>query len=606
MSLVGSLEDLGLGDILQIIHLSRKSGVLVLRSDHGEGQIVFREGLIHGAFLKDGPTELRELLAARELLAPAALDAAWEDGHCRGVPVGQVLRDRGLMEADALDAIRREHVEGAVLRMFAWPSGEFSFEVREVEADGGEELFVSPGLNPQFLALEGTRQIDELQREEGPEACLAEPVFDGEGGALEPQARPAAGESSDAVHALCEPELLDPSGVPLEALGSAVLLEDEADEETPQARIEPAVEELAEAQLAEPEDPAELLDGAAAGALPVAVWTGPRPPVVVIESELAVLEWVKGALGPDHPRVHIFQHSDLGITRIRQYLARGEVPVVLIAADAPADPLSGARDVVEMVRRLKGHAARMPVLVLLAPGRDPPPALARGRIEHRPDAFASVPTLGHLADPRALPVRAELAEALRGAIEETLRTSWRGRGGPRTVASASAVARLRQVSDRIRDPSSRGEVLSQVLAFAAEHFARVALFMVRKDRAIGIAQRGLARAGGPSDAGLREVALPRDEPGWFRRVLATRAPVRGAPCDDGDQRLAVLLGNAIPAEAYVAPIESGREVVALLYADNLPGGAPLGDASALEIVLHEAGLALDRAVLERVLQEAEG
>ena len=49
MSLVGSLEDLGLGDILQVISLSRKSGVLLLRSDRGEGRIIFRDGLIRGA-----------------------------------------------------------------------------------------------------------------------------------------------------------------------------------------------------------------------------------------------------------------------------------------------------------------------------------------------------------------------------------------------------------------------------------------------------------------------------------------------------------------------------------------------------------------------------
>ena len=36
MSLVGSLEDLGLGDILQIIHLSRKSGTLWIRSAAGD------------------------------------------------------------------------------------------------------------------------------------------------------------------------------------------------------------------------------------------------------------------------------------------------------------------------------------------------------------------------------------------------------------------------------------------------------------------------------------------------------------------------------------------------------------------------------------------
>ena len=33
MSLIGSLEDLSLGDILQIISLSQKSGVLMIQSD---------------------------------------------------------------------------------------------------------------------------------------------------------------------------------------------------------------------------------------------------------------------------------------------------------------------------------------------------------------------------------------------------------------------------------------------------------------------------------------------------------------------------------------------------------------------------------------------
>jgi hypothetical protein len=66
----------------------------------------------------------------------------------------------------------------------------------------------------------------------------------------------------------------------------------------------------------------------------------------------------------------------------------------------------------------------------------------------------------------------------------------------------------------------------------------------------------------------------------------------------------MLLGTRAPREAYVAPIESGGSVVALLYADNLPDEAPVPDTTALEIVLHEAGLSLDRALLERALAEA--
>jgi hypothetical protein len=47
-------------------------------------------------------------------------------------------------------------------------------------------------------------------------------------------------------------------------------------------------------------------------------------------------------------------------------------------------------------------------------------------------------------------------------------------------------------------------------------------------------------------------------------------------------------------------------VVALLYADNRPDGQPLADTTGLEIALHEAGLALDRALLERTLADSGG
>jgi hypothetical protein len=44
-------------------------------------------------------------------------------------------------------------------------------------------------------------------------------------------------------------------------------------------------------------------------------------------------------------------------------------------------------------------------------------------------------------------------------------------------------------------------------------------------------------------------------------------------------------------------------VVAILYADNLPGVEPMGDTSVIEIALHEAGLALERALLQRALAQ---
>ncbi len=153
--------------------------------------------------------------------------------------------------------------------------------------------------------------------------------------------------------------------------------------------------------------------------------------------------------------------------------------------------------------------------------------------------------------------------------------------------------------EQIRQRTSGADMLSLVLDFAAECFSRVAVFMVRNDAAIGLAQRGLSQAGGPDDAALAEMRVPLDEPAWFRQVLERREPLRAPPLDAGDEALTALLGTAAPSEAYVAPIVSGGHVAALVYADNLPDDAPLGDTAAFDGLLREVGRALDQTLLER-------
>jgi hypothetical protein len=572
MSLVGSLEDLGLGDILQIVHLSRKSGTLWIRSDAGEGQVVFSAGLICGAFTKDGPADLRDLLAAGGEVAPPELDAAQEEARARGVPLERALVERGIVAAEALEDLRRRHVEAAVLRMFTWSTGEFSFEVQDRREDVGEDLFLGPGLNPQFLALEGTRLRDESDR----------------GGEGEPGAGDADAEVSFGEPAAAEED--DLAEAPL------LLVSEDAGEGDDDEEL------LAEAQLVPLDDEpgaACVLAGVAPQQPAAAVRPEPAPvptAVVAIDPDLPALEWLKGALAPTSPRVHIFQRSDQGIQRVRQYLARAEVPAVVLSVDAPPDPVSGARDVAEMVRRFKLQAPRMQIFLARRQGDPDPRVVADGVLDK--------PTPTHLADPRCAPERERMAEALRDALRAQLASA--AGGAPRERGmSPDTLARLRRASARLRDPGSRGDVLSLVLRFAAETFSRVAMFMVREEQALAIAQLGLPKAGGPDDHAVGEIVVPAREPAWFRRVIDGRNPVRCPPEDEGDQRLAVLLGNALPREAYVAPLESANRIVALLYGDNLPSDEPIGDTAALEVVLHEAGLVLDRAVLERALAEAE-
>jgi hypothetical protein len=62
-----------------------------------------------------------------------------------------------------------------------------------------------------------------------------------------------------------------------------------------------------------------------------------------------------------------------------------------------------------------------------------------------------------------------------------------------------------------------------------------------------------------------------------------------------------LGGN--PTEAFMGPIVSEGKVVAVLYGDNGYDPRPIGDTDSLEIFLSQAGIAMEKALLQRRLKE---
>ena len=87
-------------------------------------------------------------------------------------------------------------------------------------------------------------------------------------------------------------------------------------------------------------------------------------------------------------------------------------------------------------------------------------------------------------------------------------------------------------------------------------------------------------------------------------MLETRFPLKGEPDDSRwSQFFLGQLGDARPAEVFVGPIVSEGKVVAVLYGDNLPEVKPIGDTDSLEIFLSQAGIAMEKALLQRRLQD---
>ncbi|MCM2356525.1 MAG: response regulator [Geobacteraceae bacterium] len=171
MSLVGNLEDLGLGEILQIVSLSRKSGILALHSRGREGRVVFRQGQVVRATSSTFQQNLGEVLIQKGILDVGTLKKAlaFQEQGGFGERLGTILITSFGIADSVIEEVVREQIENVVYSLFAWSEGTFDFELQEsVEVSDSIRMdplqfMLDQGLNPQFLAMEGSRIIDEMR-----------------------------------------------------------------------------------------------------------------------------------------------------------------------------------------------------------------------------------------------------------------------------------------------------------------------------------------------------------------------------------------------------------------------------------------------------------
>lgn len=170
--LAGNIEDLGLGEILQIICFSRKSGVLTLNSGGREGRIVFDDGNIVKATSSALTMNVGDVLVRNGLITAGVLEKAKAAQKNNGYKetIGAILiRDFGV-PSKQVGYITTKLIERVVYSFFCWSYGAFVFELvrydetPEIIKNDPLQYALANGLNPQFLAMEGSRLLDESRK----------------------------------------------------------------------------------------------------------------------------------------------------------------------------------------------------------------------------------------------------------------------------------------------------------------------------------------------------------------------------------------------------------------------------------------------------------
>ncbi len=163
---------------------------------------------------------------------------------------------------------------------------------------------------------------------------------------------------------------------------------------------------------------------------------------------------------------------------------------------------------------------------------------------------------------------------------------------------------LRSAMRQISQPLFNAEMTLALLDYAGSMLDRGVLLLRRSDRLLGMAQFGLVQSSEPSPA-IRRMSLPLDQPSAFRSVVERGETVRGVlDATRVHQRFLDALGESTSVhDAVLLPLVVRGEVVAVFYGDSR--NSEIASVVSLEALLLQAGLSLEKGMLEARVQELE-
>lgn len=165
MQLQGDLSDFALTDILQILALSRKTGLVLLEGPGWEGKIVVEGGRITEAWAEPGESLVDSLVVAGLISPEAAKEHNSSGGHVAN-RLEAWLVGRGILTRSGLAAAARRHTQRVIGKLVRLEKGRFSIALGETllpRKTGG--LRLTEGLDVGEALLFAAHEQDESYKD---------------------------------------------------------------------------------------------------------------------------------------------------------------------------------------------------------------------------------------------------------------------------------------------------------------------------------------------------------------------------------------------------------------------------------------------------------
>src|SRR5260221_244064 len=537
MSLLGRLEDLSLTDIVQIVFLSRRTGVLEIIDDVGRHTVLFRQGLIANASAPDNPDLVSYLEATGAVSKQAGtLLRQMEES---GIPYGTAVLEMNLMTTETLSDAIHARILAVVTPLLQSREGEFNFilsdQVRPLDVEYDPDvLFKEGGFPPsKILGVADGEKIKPLNGLEGAPPPPAREARAEQPAGVAPAARGGQFKVSGGLIEVHSPDA---------TYRNVVLFE-----RNPLIRVA--------ARRAFSKNGVKIAQFGAIDDVRHAIGDLFRANSFFV----TFLELTVADHGENGPSVVLMQ-------RLKRRNPR--LPVVVI--DNEAD-----------LRRRHDLLRAGADLYLTKPT---PARLQPGLAEEELSLFAD-----------ELVLFAERAfhqwEQLTGGFDSDAGRRFYDQAQKETLDRSFSM--LKQLINELSNPNDIGEVSSTILRLSAEYLDRGALFVAAEGAFEWVGGFGTA----DMSSRVRALKIGRTLPSILADVATEGRAHRGKMRRTAaNVELIEKLGGELPTEVVALPIMHANRTIGILYGDNAEHRAPIDSMTGLEIFLSQAGYAFSNAV----------
>jgi hypothetical protein len=580
MSFAGDLEHLPIVDVIQLLHSTRKTGTLCLRSQKGESQLVFNDGYIVSANHVQNNVRIGQILVEMSAITPEQLEEALRQQKCGDAerkPLIATLIEGRKIDRQAAYAGLETLIEMTIVEVLTWNSGTFALDVDTTVISDEYRYFPEIlkqeiHMNTQNILMDALRIYDEKMRD----GTLRTGAFMA---AHDPAASEESGVITADVLGLDDLDNLEKK-IPDVFLG---LKEYDASEIHRQRiretapTLSPMEQERLLSQFLEYSDRVGV---ASDPSLP------PAPPlaVIVFSSDSFITHVVSTICR--HEGIFVFSTDDatnLDLI-VDQSFAKELAPLLVIDAPLGSDGPFSAPRILELLHQKREKYPHMAILQLAAP---------------RDAEFPLLALQSGIGGVLTRPVSEEQSSFVETGIT-FMKMFHRALQKNYSNGEQQILRCFKECIFELDSRRSVPEVAFVVLKFASAMFERTITFVVRDDQLI--AEKGFGVKGDRSAGATPPLlfSVPLGEPSVFQDVVRGGRHFYGQ-CSDAVLRdhLHSRIGPPHSPKMLLMPIKALGRVIALVYGDfGDMAGSPL-QIDLLDIVARHAGLLLDNSLYRK-------